>query len=142
MKKVMFIAAVVLAAGALTWSFAQQPEETQGTTGEMGKNAPAGWRRAMMGKERMMPMCPMHHMMMGAMMSRSIVATGDGGVIVMASEKLMKFDKDLNLVKEVQVSIDMEAMQNKMNQMMEKCPMCNWMTQKEGGEMIEKGAVK
>ena len=40
---------------------------------------------------------------MKEMMHPSMVATPDGGVIVLAGPKLAKYDKDLNLVKEVEL---------------------------------------
>jgi hypothetical protein len=61
----------------------------------------------MMEKGKMMGMSHM-------MMSRSLVATTDGGVVVMAGNKLQKYDKDLMLVKEVELKIDMEAMKKMM----------------------------
>ncbi len=42
--------------------------------------------------------------MMGMMGGKeSLVATSDGGVVVLAGPKLIKYDKDLNLVKEVEM---------------------------------------
>jgi hypothetical protein len=71
---------------------------------------------------RPMPMmCPMHMMMCQGMMQKDIVATSDGGAIVMVDNKLLKYDKNLNLVKEVELKIDMKAMQDKMMQMMKDC---------------------
>ncbi len=67
-----------------------------------------------------MGMCPMHMNMCGSMMKSQIVATDDGGVIVLVCNKLMKYDKNLNVVKEVELKIDMEE---KMTKMMEKCQM-------------------
>jgi hypothetical protein len=61
-------------------------------------------------------MCPMHC----GMMMKKMIATSDGGVIVMAGKKLIKYDKDLNLVKEVEIKMDMEKM-------MKDCPMCQEM---------------
>jgi hypothetical protein len=79
----------------------------------------------MMGKEVMgqvmLGMCPMHTMMCQGMMQKEMVATEDGGVIIMAYNKLCKYDKDLNLVKEVELKIDIKAMQDKMQQMMKEC---------------------
>lgn len=72
-------------------------------------------------------------MMMGAMAGRVMVATRDGGVVVLAGEKLMKFDKNLKLVKEVEVKIDTAAMERWMEQMTNRygqCPMGRW---KRGG---------
>jgi hypothetical protein len=76
-----------------------------------------------MGKEQMMCMCPMCHMMMGPMMGKSMIATSDGGVVVMIGDKLMKFDKDLNLVKEVKIKMDFEGMLKKTDQPTKECPM-------------------
>ena len=86
-----------------------------------------------MRKGRMTGMGPM-------MMSKSVVATSDGGVIVMIGNKLQKYDKDLVLQKEVELKIDMEGMKKMMMQTMEKCPMMsgNMPEEKEEpGEKIE-----
>ena len=53
------------------------------------------------------------------MMERSVVATSDGGVVVAMGNKLTKYDKDLNVVKESELKMDMEGMQR----MMKNCPM-------------------
>jgi len=128
MKKLVLVIVVLILTGVLAVSFAEQKSEAvKEMLSEVGKSAQTTGQGMVTGKEQMMMMCPMHHMMMGAMMGRSIVATEDGGIVVAAGEKLMKFDKDLNLVKEAQMPIDTEAMQNKMTRMMEKCPMCKGM---------------
>ena len=49
--------------------------------------------------------------MMKCMSDKSLVATSDGGVVVLVGQKLIKFDKDLNIVKEVEIKIDIEGMQ-------------------------------
>lgn len=81
-------------------------------------------------------MCPgkMHGMGHGCpmMMGKSLVATEDGGVVVMCCNKLFKYDKDLVLQKETDIKIDMEAMQK----MMEKCPM-HGMMKSEGATKAE-----
>ncbi len=118
---------------------AQAAEAT--TKADMSKpgTMPSGMQ-GMMGKGQMMSMCPMHHMMMGSMMSKAIAPTENGGVIVLAGDKLIKYDKDLNLVKEVKIEMDMEGVQKKMSQMMEGCPMCKGMMQGRG--MMKKGDGK
>lgn len=125
MKKVIFM--LTLIAFFMTSSVISFAQE-KGSM--MGK----GMRGSMMGKAReaMMEMWPMHGMM--KMMSKEMVATGDGGVIVMTGNKLMKFDKDLNLVKETEVKMDMEGMCRMMKEMREKCTMCK--------EMMEKGSMR
>ena len=130
-KLLIAITGIILVACTLTLCFAQGAGMRSGTMGEQGM---------MMGKEKMMGMCPMHGMMMGSMMAKSMVATGDGGIVVMAGSKLIKYDKDLNLLKEVEVKMDMEGMQKKMSQMMEQCPMCKNMMQ--GGGMMGQGSMK
>jgi hypothetical protein len=76
-----------------------------------------------MAKEKMMCMCPMCRMMMG----KSLIATSDGGVVVLAGDKLMKFDKDLNLVKETKIKMDFEGMEKERPEhkgmMPKRCPM-------------------
>ena len=81
-------------------------------------------------------MCPgkMHGMGHGCqmMMGKSLVATEDGGVVVMCCNKLFKYDKDLVLQKEAEIKIDMESM----HKMMEKCPM-HGMMKSEGATKVE-----
>ena len=53
-----------------------------------------GGMMGMMGG-KMMGMCPM----MQSMMQKSVVATSDGGIVVVTGNKITKYDKDLNVVK-------------------------------------------
>ncbi len=71
-----------------------------------------------MGKEQMMSMCPMCQMMMRPI----IIATEDGGVVVMVGDKLMKFDKNLVLTGETKIKMDFEGMEKKADQPMKECP--------------------
>jgi len=109
MKKAVFVVTLTAMCLAIYGiSFAADTNEVKGSM--MG------------GKDKMMH----HGMMMKKMMQKEMVATPDGGVIVMAGNKLMKYDKDLNLVKEVEIKVDMEAMMKKMkecSEMMKKCGM-------------------
>jgi hypothetical protein len=61
--------------------------------------------------------CPM----MGGMMQKSMVATSDGGVVVQSGHKLIKYDKNLNVVKEAEVKMDTEGMHTQMQGMMKDC---------------------
>ncbi len=61
--------------------------------------------------------------MMQSMMQKSVVATSDGGIIVVTGNKITKYDKDLNVVKEVELKMDMEGMHKQMMDMMQNCPM-------------------
>jgi len=88
-KPLITITSVVLVAGTLTLCFAQG----------------AGKRRAAMEEQAMVAMCPMYIMTMESMVAKSIMATGDGGVFVMAGNKLIKYEKDFNFNKETKVKI-------------------------------------
>ena len=57
-----------------------------------------------------------------------MVATEDGGVVVLAGDRLLKYDKDLNLIKKVTVDVKPSAM-------------CPWKGRKgSGGGMMMKGS--
>ena len=95
--------------------------DKQGMKMEKGGNMGKGMK---MGQQCDMDMCPMHSQMMRSMTEKTIVATSDGGVVVMIGNKLMKYDKNLKLVNEAEITMDMKAMQKMMGDMKEKCPMC------------------
>jgi hypothetical protein len=78
-----------------------------------------GGMMGMMGGKGMMGMCSM----MNSMMHKQVVATNDGGIIVVAGNKITKFDKDLNVVKEVEQKMDTQGMQKMMENMKSMCPM-------------------
>ena len=67
----------------------------------------------MMNRGKMRKMMPKMYGMMN-MMSKSIVAVKDGGVIVMVGNRLLKYDKNLNLKKEVQINVNIPQMMKKM----------------------------
>ncbi len=69
--------------------------------------------------------CPMCHMGKMMMCGKELLATQDGGVVLMIGNKLIKYDAQMNLVKETEIKIDMEAMKNKMEEMKNNCPMCS-----------------
>lgn len=116
MKRTAFVVVLmllVLAASSI--SFAQEPGEMKGQM--MGKGMKGG----------MMEIQPGLSMM--KMVGGQMVATKDGGVIVMMGKKLLKYDKDLNLKKEVEIKVDLEQMHEKMMQWKEKCQMQEKMTE-------------
>jgi len=67
------------------------------------------------------------------MMAKQMVATKDGGVIVLLGNKLLKYDKNLNLVKETEIKIDFEAMNKMIQRMSKECPMYKEMVEQEQG---------
>jgi Na+/H+ antiporter NhaB len=73
----------------------------------------------------------MSPMMMKSMMEKTMVATEDGGVVVLIGNKLLKYDKNLNLQKEVEIKIDTEAIKEKMMQMKQMHKKCSGINQEE-----------
>lgn len=65
----------------------------------------------------------MEHGMMMKMMEKTVVATSDGGIVIVAGNKISKYDKNLNLVKEIELKMDMECLQKSMHEMKAMCPM-------------------
>jgi hypothetical protein len=60
----------------------------------------------------------MHGMMMHMMKPSYVFNTSDGGFVVFMGNKILKYDKDLNLKKEVQMKVDTTGM----GEMMKQCP--------------------
>lgn len=123
MKRTMIMAVVVFAVAAgLFYVFAAKQNEggmmgsgmMQGRmmdSNDMMKNKT--WQnKEMMERREMMGM----HTMSGMMYGASLAATEDGGALVLMGNKLIKYDKDLNLVKEVEIKIDWESMNKTMTE--------------------------
>ena len=109
-RALVIVMGIILVVSGLTFSYAQ---ESIGT-----KDVAADKQAMMMCKKRMMG----HGCYMKSTMSPSLLETKDGGIVVMMGNKLMKYDKDLNLVKEAEVKVDVKGMQKMIEQMMENCP--------------------
>jgi hypothetical protein len=101
MKSIIILTMVL--AGLSAVSFAEEPDDTMGskTGGDMMTGADKG-----SGMGSMQSMTGM----MGNM-----VATSDGGVVVMLGNKLYKYDKNLRLVKKTEINDDMKKMQRMKN---------------------------
>jgi hypothetical protein len=105
MKKTMILTVIVLVAAVGTYVVMAQ----QNDGGGMMRG---GMRGGMQGRGMMMGGDGMG---MGMMMSNSaLVATQDGGVIVLIGNELLKYDKDLNMVKKTEVQFDWENWQKMM----------------------------
>jgi len=130
---VVVVAAVVAGIGAYAvWA---QPADRGGM---MGGGMGGGMMGGGMGRGMMMQQgppggmpCPMCGMMMGSMMQKTMVATDEGGVIMAMGDKLVKYDRNLNKVKETTLDFDVAQMHEKMQKMMQNCPM---MKQQMGGQ--------
>lgn len=128
MKKLTYlivaVAVVSLSAGSV---FAGKMKDGMMEEGKDGTGMEKGM---MMGKGMMEDgmmdggMMKMMHKMHGMMRSSTMVASNDGGVIVLSGNKLYKYDKNLNLVKEAEIKMDMAG--GMMGGMGGKkmCPMC------------------
>jgi hypothetical protein len=106
MSKVIMLMAVIISFSAV--SFAQDPAQTKAPI--MGGGMMSG---GMMGSGKGVCMGSMGTMMG---MMNNLVATSDGGVVVMIGNKLYKYDKNLNLVKEAEIKVDFRGMQRMMEQ--------------------------
>ncbi|HOW42412.1 MAG TPA: hypothetical protein P5110_08415 [Candidatus Omnitrophota bacterium] len=109
MKQRILMIAVMLLIVLLSFVFAQ--ENTQNQTQTQSQSGMMG--QGMMG-QGMMNRKMMDRDIMSSMMEKKIVATNDGGVVVWIGNKLFKYDKELKLVKETEIKIDMPKMQEKM----------------------------
>lgn len=118
MKRVgVFVLMAVFFLAVALWSFGSFAEAMKGEGGPEAKE-----HKGMMGHEWKGPKEMMGPMMMKSMMEKTLVATSDGGVVVLIGNKLIKYDKNLNLVKEVEIKVDMEGMKEHMAEMMKNCP--------------------
>ncbi|MBD3391716.1 MAG: hypothetical protein GF418_06620 [Chitinivibrionales bacterium] len=61
-------------------------------------------------------------MMMGFVMPRKVVPTDDGGVIVVVGNRLIKYDKNLKLKNEAEITVDWDKVKKQMEKMHENCP--------------------
>jgi hypothetical protein len=66
------------------------------------------------------------------MMQESVTATTDGGVVVVIAGKLVKYDAGLRKINEATVEIDWAALHQKMQKMMQNCPMMQQVTKEQG----------
>jgi hypothetical protein len=116
--------AVAAMAAAAACAQAPQTETHEGHMGMQGKGMTMEHGGAMHRDSTAKPMHGMmeHGMMMQFFSPREIVALPDGGVIVVAGSSLMKYDKDLNLVKATMVKLDSTQVNETMKQMMKYCP--------------------
>ena len=146
MKRVIAVVVMILFLVGFATTLMAQEAETDADTGasvveqeegsmemdQMEKTDKMGWmkKKLMHGKKYM---GAAKKLMMSSMMQKKLVATKDGGVVVLAGNKLLKYDKNLELTKEVQIPMDMKCMK----EMMENCPMGMKMDEPGEEEMVE-----
>ena len=131
-KEWIVIMLVILFLGVSTASFAEEGMDMDmNKQGGMMQQGGGMMRQGMMGKGMMgmgQGMCPMCSSMMKSMSAAQLVSTGDGGFVILMGNKLTKYDKNLNVVKEVELKVDQEGMMK----MIKDCPMCKMMKEKKG----------
>ena len=133
MKKTIFVTLLaLLLVPAL--AFSQEKPKGTDTSMEMGKGM--GMDKGIGCKCGMGCNCGK----MGMMMQKQMIATSDGGVIVLSGNKLYKYDKNLNLIKEAEIKKDFKDMK-KMGEMKEECAKDKMIEEKnekeEVGEKVE-----
>ena len=82
-------------------------------------------------------MCGMMHAMM---MEKTVLPASDGGVIIVIGNKILKYDKNLELKKEAEIKMDFESLQKMISEMKEKCPHCKAMKAAPEAPTPEKAA--
>jgi len=109
-KRILTVALIVAGlagAAAAVWAQAQdgrRPGQGRGMTMMRGQMGDGGMCGMMLGRTQ-------------------LLATNDGGVVVMLGNKLYKYDRELKLTREAELKIDAEAMQRLQRQMQNACPM-------------------
>jgi hypothetical protein len=122
MKRTLWALVFAFSVASFVYAQDQPPAQTKEMPGMAAKaESPLKSCGGMMG-DKMDKGMKMHGAMM-PMMPKQLVASNDGGVIVLAGNKLYKYDKNLTLVKEAEVKVDMEGMKKMMEGMKANCPM-------------------
>ncbi len=122
-KRITILGFGILVCAAVGVAFSQQASQTQEQADISQTSVPGNVQSpAEMPAGRTMGM---PGAMMKMMPPRSMVASSDGGIIVLNGNKLMKFDKDLTLVKEIELKGENPPMAGKMGKMN-----CSMMEQK------------
>jgi hypothetical protein len=150
MKRSLIVAAAVVSV-ALIGSYvvfaqpqgqtATQPQNAgpgmmQGGPGEMmgQPQGPRGMGQGMMQsrmRDHLQGGCPMCEAMIGSMVLKTMIPTQDGGVIIAFGNKLMRYDNQLNLLKETEMKVDAGQMYSDMQKMVENCPAYRQMQQQQ-----------
>ena len=140
MKRLMALFVLVLAVGLGSYAiFAQQQSSGQaprGVGGGMRRGGGMMGRGMMQGGGMMGGMgCPA----CAAMMQESIAATNDGGIVVAVGGKLIKYDAAFKKVNEANIDIDWTALHQRMQEMMQNCPMMQQMMKQQETQTSSQG---
>ncbi|OHB68271.1 MAG: hypothetical protein A2Y77_02180 [Planctomycetes bacterium RBG_13_62_9] len=137
MKKLIVPVVLIVLIGVGSYAiFAKQPSDAP----QRGMGGGMMGRGMMQGGGPMGGMnCPGCAAVCGAMMHESIAATSDGGVVMAVAGKLVKYDSSLKKVSETNIDIDWTAMHQRMQQMMQNCPMMQQMMKPQQGQSQRPG---
>ena len=108
-KKMLIMVLTVGLACVTAWGYAEGDKNKDMTADKESMGVMGGGKmgqEGMMGKGGMMGgemMGHMHAMMMKGAMGASLVATSDGGVVVLKGNILTKYDKNLNVIQTVSI---------------------------------------
>lgn len=97
----IFILVIAFFMSYPVFAFAEDAQEQKTSAADEAK------KEKQASNERMATMA----MSMMAMMQKQMVASGDGGVIILTGNKLLKYDKDLNLIKAVELKTSVDSTQ-------------------------------
>jgi hypothetical protein len=107
-----------------------------------GPGAMGGHMGRMLDSSGMMDSCAMEGMgMMHMMKQHFVLGTQDGGFVVFIGNKIMKYDKYLDMKKEVEIKMDTTAMA-RWRQHMQNCPMMRRGQGAKGSDTAGSGAQK
>ncbi len=67
--------------------------------------------------------CPVCRMTTEMMTHKALFVTEDMGVVVLAGDRLMRFDARLNKIDETAIGIDLDQMQRRLLHRLQNCPM-------------------
>jgi hypothetical protein len=114
MKKIIVLAVItgsILIISAIGLAQNEQPQK--GKMGQMGQMMDQKMKK----QDHMQTRCPACAMAMCGMMSKAMLPTDDGGIVVMIGNKLYKYDQNLDLQKETELSVDFKNMKQMMMKM-------------------------
>ncbi len=117
MKKIILLAVItgsVLIFAATGLAQSEQPQK--GKMEHMGQMKQM-MEQKMKKQDNKQTRCPICAKAMASMMGKAMLPTDDGGVIVMIANKLYKYDKNLALINETELSVDFQNMQKMMREM-------------------------
>jgi len=117
-KLCIFVAVLMIGAFVSTAAFGEEEKDEENTEMEKHEVDMKGPHK----KGKIDKFC--RDAVVKSMLKREMEVDLNGDVVVLSGNKLMKFDRKLNLVKEVEIDMDMAAIEKALKEMKENCPKC------------------